>query len=44
VADIAAAMYATNILSALIAREKNGEVRHIEVPMLEALVEWMAFP
>jgi len=45
VADIAAAMYAyTNILSALIAREKNGEVRHIEVPMLEALVEWMGFP
>jgi crotonobetainyl-CoA:carnitine CoA-transferase CaiB-like acyl-CoA transferase len=45
IADIAAGMYAyTNILSALIQREKTGEGSHIDVSMLEALGEWMGFP
>jgi crotonobetainyl-CoA:carnitine CoA-transferase CaiB-like acyl-CoA transferase len=38
-------MYAyTNILSALIQRDKTGEGSHIDVSMLEALGEWMGFP
>ena len=45
IADIAAGMYAyTNILSALILRDKTGEGSHIDVSMLEALGEWMGFP
>lgn len=45
IADIAAGMYAyTNILSALIQRDKTGEGSHIDVSMLEALGEWMGFP
>ena len=45
VADIAAGMYAyTNILSALLLREKTGEGSHIDVSMLEALAEWMGYP
>ena len=45
VADIAAGMYAyTNILSALMLREKTGEGSHIDVSMLEALGEWMGYP
>jgi crotonobetainyl-CoA:carnitine CoA-transferase CaiB-like acyl-CoA transferase len=45
IADIAAGMYAyTNILSALIQRDKTGEGSRIDVSMLEALGEWMGFP
>jgi crotonobetainyl-CoA:carnitine CoA-transferase CaiB-like acyl-CoA transferase len=45
IADIAAGMYAyTNILSAIIHRDKTGEGSHIDVSMLESLTEWMGFP
>ena len=45
IADIAAGMYAyTNILSAIIHRDKTGEGSHIDVSMLESLSEWMGFP
>ena len=45
IADIAAGMYAyTNILSALIQRDKTGEGAHIDISMLEALAEWMGCP
>ncbi len=45
IADIAAGMYAySNILSALLLREKTGEGSHIDLSMLESMVEWMGFP
>ncbi|WP_062307509.1 CaiB/BaiF CoA transferase family protein [Polynucleobacter sinensis] len=45
IADIAAGMYAyTNILSALLLRNKTHVGSHIDVSMLEALGEWMGFP
>ncbi len=45
IADIAAGMYAyTNILAALIERGKTGRGRHIDISMLEALVEWTSYP
>ncbi|MBV7427356.1 MULTISPECIES: CaiB/BaiF CoA-transferase family protein [unclassified Acidovorax] len=45
IADIAAGMYAyTNILSALLQRGKTGEGCHIDVSMLESMVEWMGYP
>ena len=45
IADIAAGMYAySNILAAIIQRDKTGEGAHIDVSMLEALTEWMGFP
>lgn len=45
IADIAAGMYAyTNILSALLLREKTGKGSHIDVSMLESLGEWMGYP
>lgn len=45
IADIAAGMYAfTNILSALIERGKTGRGRHIDISMLESMVEWMGYP
>lgn len=45
IADIAAGMYAyTNILSALLLRDRTGQGSHIDVSMLEALSEWMGFP
>jgi itaconate CoA-transferase len=45
IADISAAMYAyTNILAALIQREKTGEGCRIDISMLESMVEWMGFP
>lgn len=45
IADIAAGMYAyTNILSALLLREKTGLGSRIDVSMLESLVEWMGYP
>ena len=45
IADIAAGMYAyTNILSALMLRDKTGVGSSIDVSMLEALSEWMGYP
>jgi itaconate CoA-transferase len=45
IADIAAGMYAyTNILAALISRQQTGRGQHIDISMLESLVEWMSFP
>ena len=45
VADIAAGMYAySNILAALLDRHKTGRGRHIDVSMLESLLEWMSYP
>jgi crotonobetainyl-CoA:carnitine CoA-transferase CaiB-like acyl-CoA transferase len=45
IADIAAGMYAyTNILAALLQREKTGKGSVIDVSMLESLGEWMSFP
>jgi len=45
IADIAAGMYAYgNVLAALLARVRDGRGRHIDVSMLESLVEWMSFP
>ena len=45
IADIAAGMYAySNILAALIERGQTGRGRHIDVSMLESLVEWMGYP
>ncbi len=45
IADIAAGMYAySNILAALLARGRSGRGSHIDVSMLESMVEWMGFP
>jgi itaconate CoA-transferase len=45
IADIAAGMYAyTGILAALLQRGKTGEGSHIDVSMLESMVEWMSYP
>lgn len=45
IADIAAGMYAyTNILSALMLRDRTGRGSHIDVSMLESLCEWMGYP
>lgn len=45
IVDIAAGMYAyTSILAALIQRGKTGQGSHIDVSMLESMVEWMSFP
>lgn len=45
IADIAAGMYAySNILAAVIARGRTGRGTHIEISMLEAMVEWMSYP
>lgn len=46
IADIAAGMYSlTNILAALMDRKQNGgKGRHIDISMLESMVEWMGFP
>jgi itaconate CoA-transferase len=45
VADIAAGMYAfSGILAALYARERSGRGDHIEVSLLDSLVEWMGYP
>jgi crotonobetainyl-CoA:carnitine CoA-transferase CaiB-like acyl-CoA transferase len=44
VADIAAGMYAySNVLAALIERGQTGRGKHIDVSMLESMVEWMNF-
>ena len=45
IADISAGMYAyAGILTALIQRGKTGEGSHIDVSMLECMVEWMSNP
>ena len=42
IADISAGMYAqSNILAALIRRGKTGSGSHIDISMLESMVEWM---
>jgi itaconate CoA-transferase len=45
IADIAAGMYAyTNILAALLQRQQTGRGQHLDISMLESLVEWMSYP
>jgi len=45
IADIAAGMYAySRILAALLQREKTGLGQHLDISMLESLVEWMGYP
>lgn len=45
IADIAAGMYAySSILSSLMLRARTGKGSHIELSMLDAMVEWMSYP
>ncbi|HWZ73311.1 MAG TPA: CaiB/BaiF CoA-transferase family protein [Casimicrobiaceae bacterium] len=45
IADIAAGMYAySNILAALLQRQQTGRGGHLDISMLESLVEWMSYP
>jgi len=45
IADIAAGMYAySGILAALLNRQKTGRGQHLDISMLESLVEWMNYP
>lgn len=45
IADIAAGMYAySSILAALIERDRTGQGKHIDISMLESMVEWMGYP
>jgi crotonobetainyl-CoA:carnitine CoA-transferase CaiB-like acyl-CoA transferase len=45
IADIAAGMYAySSILAALLQRQQTGRGQHLEISMLESLVEWMSYP
>lgn len=45
IADIAAGMYAyTNILAALMDRQKSGRGQHVDISMLESLTEWTSYP
>lgn len=45
IADIAAATYAlTNILGALMTRQRTGQGTRIDISMLESMAEWMSFP
>ena len=45
VADIAAGMYAySSILAALLHRQQTGRGQHVDISMLESLVEWMGYP
>ncbi len=45
IADIAAGSYAySGILNALLLRHKTGLGSHLDVSMLESMVEWMSFP
>ena len=45
IADIAAGMYAySNVLAALIDRQRTGRGAPIDVSMLESMVEWMSYP
>ncbi|EXJ85370.1 alpha-methylacyl-CoA racemase [Capronia coronata CBS 617.96] len=45
IADIAAGMYAySNILAALMLRQKTGKGSKLDISLLESMVEWMGFP
>src|SRR5205814_1400804 len=45
IADIAAGMYAySSILAALLQRNSTGRGQHLDISMLESLVEWMNYP
>ncbi|MEP7329324.1 MAG: CaiB/BaiF CoA-transferase family protein [Betaproteobacteria bacterium] len=45
IADIAAGMYAySSILAALLQRAQTGRGQHIDISMLESLVEWSSYP
>jgi itaconate CoA-transferase len=45
VADIAAGMYAfSNILTALIYRQRTGKGSHVDLSLMESLCEWMGGP
>ena len=45
IVDIASGMYAySNILAALIQRDRTGAGCRIDISMLESMVEWMSFP
>jgi itaconate CoA-transferase len=45
IADIAAGMYAySSILAALLQRQHTGRGQHLDISMLESLVEWMNYP
>jgi itaconate CoA-transferase len=45
IADISAGMYAyTNILAALLERKQSGRGQHLDISMLECLVEWTSYP
>jgi crotonobetainyl-CoA:carnitine CoA-transferase CaiB-like acyl-CoA transferase len=45
IADISAGMYAyASILAALLHRHRSGHGQHIDISMLESLVEWMGYP
>src|SRR5207253_11480764 len=45
IADIAAGMYAySSILAALLQRKSTGHGQHLDISMLESLVEWMNYP
>ncbi|MFO1396718.1 MAG: CaiB/BaiF CoA-transferase family protein [Burkholderiales bacterium] len=45
IADIAAGMYAfSSILAALLERQRTGRGQHLDISMLESLVEWMSYP
>ena len=45
IADISAGMYAySSILAALLQRGRTGRGAHLDVSMLETMVEWMNFP
>lgn len=45
IADIAAGMYAySNILAALLQRNLTGRGQHLDISMLESLVEWTSYP
>jgi itaconate CoA-transferase len=44
IADISAAMYAfSNILAALLQRQKTGAGAHIDISLLESMTEWMGY-
>jgi crotonobetainyl-CoA:carnitine CoA-transferase CaiB-like acyl-CoA transferase len=45
IADISAGMYAySNILAALLQRQRTGRGQHLDISMLESLTEWMGYP
>ena len=45
IADISAGMYAySQILAALMTRQQSGQGQHIDISMLESLVEWTTYP